>query len=76
MVVKRLTSQGNSSALIIDRTMLDLLEIDQDTPLKLTVDGKRLIVEALTEQERSDRVSHLIERSGEKNAELFKRLAK
>ena len=76
MVVKKLTRQGNSSALILDRTMLDLLDIDQDTPLKLTIDGKRLIVEPLTDREREDTFDKAVQRTGKKNAELFRRLAK
>jgi len=47
MLIKKLSRQGNSSALIIDRTLLELMEIDADTPLKLRVKGRRLIVEPL-----------------------------
>ena len=31
-MVKRLTKHGNSLALVIDRGVLDLLEIDAETP--------------------------------------------
>jgi antitoxin component of MazEF toxin-antitoxin module len=37
MYVKKLTRQGNSAALIVDRAIMDLMDIDSDTPLKLTV---------------------------------------
>jgi antitoxin MazE len=43
-MVKKLTKHGNSLALVIDRPILDLLNIDPETPLELTTDGKRLIV--------------------------------
>jgi len=43
-MIKRLTKHGNSLALVIDRPVLDLLEIDADTPLSVTTDGKCLIV--------------------------------
>ena len=45
MMIKRLTRQGNSAALIIDRTLMDLLGIDQDTELKLTVEGRKLMID-------------------------------
>ena len=76
MIVKRLTRQGNSSALVIDKQLLDLLDFTQDTDLKITVNGRQLIVEPLTDAERSERFEKAMKKSGEKNAELFRRLAK
>ena len=43
-MIKRLTKHGNSLALVIERGVLDLLEIDADTPLTVSTDGKCLIV--------------------------------
>ena len=39
-----MTKHGNSLALLIDREVLDLLEIDAETPLNIKTDGKCLIV--------------------------------
>ena len=76
MIIKRLTRQGNSSALIIDRTLMNLLDFDQETDLMLTVKGRQLIIEPLTDEERSARFKKVMTSTGEKNAELFRRLAK
>ncbi len=43
-MVKRLTKHGNSLALVIDRGVLNLLEIDADTPLNIITDGNCLLV--------------------------------
>jgi antitoxin MazE len=43
-MIKRLTKHGNSLALVIDRGILDLLEIDANTPLSLETDGECLVV--------------------------------
>src|ERR1700684_4208837 len=43
-MVKKLTKHGNSLALVIDRPILDLLNIDPETPLDVSADGKQLIV--------------------------------
>lgn len=43
-MVKTLTAIGDSLALIIDQPLLDLLEIDRDTPLEVTTDGKVLSI--------------------------------
>lgn len=76
MYVKKLTRQGNSAALIIDRALMDLMDIDSDTPLKVTVEGRKLIVEPLSEGEHGDKFKKVMEKTGRKNAELFRRLAR
>ena len=43
-MVKRLQAVGNSSGIIIDESMLELLRITPDTELELTTDGERLII--------------------------------
>jgi len=42
-MIKKLTKHGNSLALVLDRRVLDLLEIEADAPLNKT-NGKCLIV--------------------------------
>lgn len=42
-MVKKLVRHGNSLALVLDRPVLELLKIGEDTPLQIeTVDGKSL----------------------------------
>jgi antitoxin MazE len=43
-MVKKLTKHGNSLALVIDRPILDLLNIDPETPLDVSTDGKQLVI--------------------------------
>ncbi len=43
-MIKKLTKHGNSLALVIDRGVLELLNIDAETPLNIKTDGKCLIV--------------------------------
>jgi antitoxin MazE len=74
--IKRLSRHGNSSALVIDRPILEMLGIDDQTELKITTDGKRLIIEPLSEEERNVRFEQVMQRTGNANAELFRRLAK
>jgi antitoxin MazE len=74
--IKRLARHGNSSALVIDRPVLELLGIDDQTELKITTDGTRLIIEPLSAEERKMRLEAIVKKTGQQNAELFKRLAK
>jgi antitoxin MazE len=47
---KRLTFVGNSLGLVIERPILDLLNITKDTELEVTTDGRRLIIEPAASQ--------------------------
>ena len=76
MIIKKLTRQGNSAALVIDKQLLDLLDFTQDTDLKITVNGRQLIVEPLSDRERAARFKEISDRDLKKNSELYRRLAK
>jgi len=43
-MIKRLQTVGNSSGLIIDKPILELLKITPETELEVSTDGERLIV--------------------------------
>lgn len=58
-MIKHLTKHGNSLALVIEKPILDLLNIDADTPLEVTTDGKSLTITA--DGGRIDRHSFFME---------------
>lgn len=74
-MVKRLTKHGNSLALVIDRGVLDLLEIDADTPLSVTTDGKCLIVTPVRDPEREKLFRAALEEGNRRYGKMLKRLA-
>ncbi len=43
-MIKKLSAVGNSLALIIERPILELLDITKDTPLEIKTDGEVLII--------------------------------
>jgi antitoxin component of MazEF toxin-antitoxin module len=44
-LIKKLSNHGNSLALILDRSVLELLNISPETPLDVRTDnGRRLII--------------------------------
>lgn len=55
-MTKTLTAIGGQLALVIDRSILDLLHIDKDTVLELRSDGRVLIVEPVEGSARKRRV--------------------
>ena len=73
---KKLTRQGNSTALILDRQIMELMGIDKDSIVKVTLNGRQLVIEPISEKERAMKVKAIQQKTLKKNAELFKRLAK
>ena len=51
-MTKRLTRSGNSLALVIDRPLLEALDIDAETELELSTDGDVLVVTPIREGKR------------------------
>lgn len=76
MKIKHLTRVGNSSALIIDRAILDMVDIDEQTPLKLAIEGRKIVIEALTEAEIESRLGKAADKVERRFSKMFKNLAK
>jgi antitoxin component of MazEF toxin-antitoxin module len=75
-MVKTLARQGNSACLILDRSIMDLLELESDSAVKITIEGRKMIVEPLSEKDRAEMFKKVIDQTGKKNAKLFRKLAK
>ena len=43
-MTKKLIRHGNSAALVLDKALLDLLNVEMDTPLEVTTDGHNIII--------------------------------
>ena len=74
-MIKRLTKHGNSLALVIDRGVLRLLEIDETTPLSMTTDGRSLIVSPAESAKRRRQFRSIVEKINNKHAPALKKLA-
>ena len=74
-MVKRLTKHGNSLALVIDRGVLELLEIDAKTPLSITTDGKCLVISPVRDPKRRRAFEAALAEVNRKFGKVLKRLA-
>lgn len=74
-MIKKLTAIGNSLGLIIERPILELLDIDKDTPLEVKTDGEALIIRPAKESRRQ-RVRRATERMMDRHDETLRKLAK
>jgi antitoxin MazE len=75
-MIKRLQAIGNSSGLIIDRPILDLLNITAETQLEVSTDGERLIITPLRAKSRKARVAEAQANTLAKHADTFRKLSK
>ena len=73
-MVKTLSAIGNSLGLIIERPILDLLNIDKDTKLEVRTDGEALIIRPVRENRRS-RVQRATERLMDQHDDTLRKLA-
>lgn len=45
---KKLSAIGNSLGIVIEKPILELLDIDRETEFEMTTDGRRLIIEPVS----------------------------
>ncbi len=75
-MIKKLTKQGDEWVLVLDRALLDQLEIDEQTELEVTTAGRTLLVSPLADRGLSaERFQELVESINQRYAKTFKRLA-
>ncbi len=74
-MLKHLTKHGNSLALVIDRGILELLQIDAQTPLSITTDGECLVIAPARGAGRQKRFRRAVEDVNTRYARALKRLA-
>ncbi len=74
-MTKRLSRSGNSLALVIDRPLLEALEIDANTELELSTDGDVLVVTPVRDRKRSKHVDELVSEAHEQYGGVFRRLS-
>lgn len=77
-IVKNLCRVGNSTALVIDKVLLDALDLSPDSPVQIEVDGqgKRLIISAAGATKGArPHVMAAYQKAKKRYDKVFKRLA-
>ena len=74
-MIKKLTRHGNSMALVIDKGVLELLEIDDKTPLNISTDGKVLMISPVRDKKRRKEFEEAMEKVNRKYGRALKKLA-
>lgn len=72
---KKLSAIGNSLGIVIEKPILELLEIDRETELDMRTDGERLIIEPVRGAKRA-RVKAAVQRAMRAHDTTLRKLAK
>ena len=74
-MIKKLTRSGNSLALVIDKPLLEALEIGADTELEVSTDGEILVITPRRDRKRTGKLKAIVEEAHERYGGVFRRLA-
>ena len=74
-MTKTLIKHGNSLALVIDKPILEMLQISADTPLELTSNGDALLVSPIRNKARQKQLIASLDKINHKFTDDLKRLA-
>ena len=73
-MVKRLIQHGNSVALVIDKPIMEMLKITNETTFEMTTDGKNLILSPQIEHIQEKNILNSLEKINKKYGTVLKRL--
>jgi len=73
-MIKKLIQHGNSAALILDKPILDLLNMSLDTPVEITTDGKNLILSPQKDASREKDILDSLKKINQKYQHVLKKL--
>jgi antitoxin component of MazEF toxin-antitoxin module len=74
-VRKKLSAIGNSLGIVIEKPILELLDIDRETELEMRTDGQKLIIEPVRNAKRA-RVRAAAQRAMTAHEPTLRKLAK
>lgn len=75
-MIKKMIQHGNSSALIIDKPIMELLHIDEETLLEISTDGSNIIISPVRDIDRLNRLNKSLDKINKKHHSTLQKLAK
>jgi antitoxin component of MazEF toxin-antitoxin module len=73
-MIKKLIQHGNSAALVIDKPIMEMLNITNETTFEISTDGKNLILSPQTEIEQEKNILQSLDKINKKYGSVLKRL--
>ena len=76
MIAKKLTKVGNTQAVVLDKTLLSLVDADSDSTFKVSIDGKKIVLELMSQKEVDRIALEASDKIRRTQQNVFKKLAK
>ena len=73
-MIKKLIQHGNSAALVIDKPIMEILNITNETTFELSTDGRNLILSPQAEYSQEKNILQSLEKINNKYGAVLKRL--
>lgn len=75
-MVKNLIKHGNSYALVIDKPIMELLNVTPETALELTTNGDKLVISPVRPTEKQRKLNHMLDKINKDFGPALKKLSK
>ena len=72
---RKLVEHGDELAIVLDRGMLEELDITLDTPLEISVEGRTITIHPAINEAGPDDIKDALERVNKRYGHMLKRLA-
>ena len=73
-MVKRMIQHGNSVALVIDKPIMEMLNISNDTTFEISTDGKNLILSPQSRPNQQNDIMNSLEKINKRYGKVLKKL--
>ena len=74
-MIKRLTRQGNSVAVVLDKPILEAAQLDDGQEVEISTDGDVIMITPVRSKSRQAKLRAVVGRMHDKYAGAFRRLA-
>ena len=74
-MIKKLKKVGNSGAIIIDKNILELLKLNDDTPLEITTNGDVLVITPIRDKKKQEKLQKNLDFINNEYGDILKKLA-
>jgi antitoxin component of MazEF toxin-antitoxin module len=74
-MLKKLMQHGNNAVLVIDKPIMEMLHITNETSFELTTDGKNIILSPLNTINQKNNILESLEKINREYGNILKRLS-
>jgi antitoxin component of MazEF toxin-antitoxin module len=75
MIAKKLTKVGNTQAMVLDKTLLSLVDAGSESTFRISIDGKKIVLEPMTQKEVDRLALEASDKIRRTQKNVFKKLA-